>query len=224
MTKRVSLFVTCVVDQLLPRAGLAMAEVLAKVGYEVEFRPAQTCCGRPAYEAGCREQAQQVGAAFQRTFADAEYVVTPSTSCATMLRKRLPELCGPSMQKGARETAGRVWEFSRFLVEVARVEDVGARFEHPVVVQEAEGLHGGVRLLSHVKGLQQLPLSDWAGSGHLWGHREPVSPMLVQRIAASGASHVVGMEAERLLLLRGALERGGHAIETVHLAEVLASR
>ncbi|OYW09815.1 MAG: hypothetical protein B7X34_05965, partial [Acidobacteriia bacterium 12-62-4] len=104
MTKRVSLFVTCVVDQLLPSAGLAMAEVLARAGYEVEFRPAQTCCGRPAYEAGCREQAQLVGEHFLTSFADAEYVVTPSTACATMLRKRLPEFGGLA----ARELAGRV--------------------------------------------------------------------------------------------------------------------
>ena len=220
MTKRVSLFVTCVVDQLLPSAGLAMAEVLARAGYEVEFRPAQTCCGRPAYEAGCREQAQLVGEHFLRSFADAEYVVTPSTACATMLRKRLPEFGGLA----ARELAGRVWEFSRFLVEVARVEDVGARFEHAAVVQEAEGLNCGPRLLAHVKGLEQVCVSDWAGSGKLWGRGEPVSPALVNRIGASGASHVIGMEAERLLLLRRALEKAGHAIETVHLAEVLASR
>lgn len=220
MAKRVSLFVTCVVDQLLPRAGLAMAEVLTRVGCEVEFRPAQTCCGRPAYEAGCREQAQLVGEHFLTTFAGAEFIVTPSTSCATMLRKRLPELAGSA----AREVAGRVWEFSRFLVEVARVENLGARFEHAVVVQEAEGLNYGRRLLSHVQGLEQVPLTDWAGSGTLWGHREPVSSALLNRIAGSGASHVIGMESERLLLLRRALERGGHPIETVHLAEVLASR
>lgn len=220
MTKRVSLFVTCVVDQLLPRAGLAMADVLKRVGYEVEFRTAQTCCGRPAYEAGCREQARAVGEHFLTAFADAEFVVTPSTSCASMLRKRLPELSGPA----AREVAGRVWEFSRFLVEIAKVEDVGARFEHQVVVQEAEGLNCGLRLLGHVKGLEQLPMSDWAGSGDLWGSCEPVSPALVNRIVGSGASHVVGMETERLLLLRRALQRGSHAIETVHLAEVLASR
>lgn len=220
MTKRVSLFVTCTVDQLLPRAGLAMAEVLTRVGYEVEFRAAQTCCGRPVDEAGCREQAQAAGAYCIDVFAGAGYVVTPSTACATMLRKRLPELCGPE----AADLAGRVWEFSRFLVEIARVEDVGARFEHSVVLQEADGLDCGRRLLDRVKGLQQIPMSDWTGSGSLWGQGEPVSLALVNRIAASGASHVVGMEAERLLLLRRALERKEPTIQTVHLAEVLASR
>lgn len=220
MTKRVSLFVTCTVDQLLPRAGLAMAEVLARVGYEVEFRAAQTCCGMPVYEAGCREEARAAGARCLDVFAGAGYVVTPSTACATMLRKRLPELCGPE----ASELAERVWEFSRFLVEVARVEDVGARFEHPVVLQEADGLNCGRRLLEQVKGLQQVPMNDWTGSGSLWGKAEPVSLALVNRIAGSGASHVVGMETERLLLLQRALERKDHPIRTLHLAEVLASR
>jgi L-lactate dehydrogenase complex protein LldE len=220
MTKRVSLFVTCVVDQLMPRAALAMADVLTRVGYEVEFRPAQTCCGRSVYEMGCREQAQAAGAYCVDVFAGAGYVVTPSTACAATLRKRLPEQGGPA----AAELAGRVWEFSRFLVEIARVEDVGARFEHPVVFQDAEGLNGGRRLLAQVKGLRLLPLPDWAGSGSFWGRSEPVSPALVDRIAESGARHVVGMEPERLLLLRGALAKRDDGIEALHLAEVLASR
>ena len=51
-----------------------------------------------------------------------------------MLRKRLPELCGAE----ASNLAERVWEFSRFLVEIARVEDVGARFGVVVVVGAEE--------------------------------------------------------------------------------------
>ena len=32
MARRVSLFVTCVVDQLFPKVGIAMAEVLERIG------------------------------------------------------------------------------------------------------------------------------------------------------------------------------------------------
>ena len=37
MGKRVSLFVTCMVDQLFPKVGLAMADVLERLGYVVDF-------------------------------------------------------------------------------------------------------------------------------------------------------------------------------------------
>jgi L-lactate dehydrogenase complex protein LldE len=46
----------------------------------------------------------------------------------------------------------------------------------------------------------------------------------VDSILKTGASHVVSLDSSCLMQLRGALSRGGHNIETVHLAEVLASR
>ena len=45
MARRVSLFVTCIVDQLFPSVSIAMAEVLERIGYQVDFPEAQTCCG-----------------------------------------------------------------------------------------------------------------------------------------------------------------------------------
>ena len=55
---RVSLFVTCVVDQVFPNVGMAMTEVLERAGCEVEFREAQTCCAQPAFNSGYRDQAR----------------------------------------------------------------------------------------------------------------------------------------------------------------------
>src|ERR1035437_8150408 len=43
MAERVSLFVTCIVDQLFPQIGMAMAEVLERLGYELDFPEKQTC-------------------------------------------------------------------------------------------------------------------------------------------------------------------------------------
>jgi Arc/MetJ-type ribon-helix-helix transcriptional regulator len=37
MARRVSLFVTCIVDQIFPRTGIAMADVLERLGYMVDF-------------------------------------------------------------------------------------------------------------------------------------------------------------------------------------------
>ncbi len=34
MGNRVSLFVTCIVDQLFPQVGIAVTEVLERLGYE----------------------------------------------------------------------------------------------------------------------------------------------------------------------------------------------
>jgi len=92
MPPRVSLFVTCLVDQLFPRVGLAMAEVLERLGYRVEFPEAQTCCGQPAFNTGYRTEARQVARSLLGAFEGADYVVCPSGSCASMVRRHYAEI------------------------------------------------------------------------------------------------------------------------------------
>jgi len=163
MPARVSLFVTCLVDQLFPQVGLAMAEVLERLGYRVEFPEAQTCCGQPAFNTGYREEARQVARHFLQVFRHSEYIVAPSGSCISMVKKHYPELfCQePQWFERAQQVAARVWEFSQFLLEVAAAEDVGARL--PAVVTYHDSCHalrelgireGPRRLLSKVRGLE----------------------------------------------------------------------
>ena len=57
MAQRVSIFVTCIVDQLFPSVGLAMAGVLDRLGYAVDLpedHEDQTCCGQPGFNTGYR--------------------------------------------------------------------------------------------------------------------------------------------------------------------------
>ena len=82
---RVSLFVTCIVDQLFPQVGMAMAKVLERLGYEVDFPEAQTCCGQPAFNSGYPEEARKVARHFLKVFGDAEHIVVPSGSCTSMI-------------------------------------------------------------------------------------------------------------------------------------------
>ena len=92
MSKRVSLFVTCIVDQLFPKVGMAMADVLERLGYQVDFPEAQTCCGQPAFNSGYREEARAVARHSCDVFRDAEYVVVPSGSCTSMITHHFAEL------------------------------------------------------------------------------------------------------------------------------------
>src|SRR4051812_9140109 len=128
MARRVSLFVTCIVDQLFPKVGMAIAEVLERIGYEVDFPEAQTCCGQPAYNSGFRGEARLVARHFLDVFQDAEYVVVPSGSCCSMISHHFEEILHKDAKylEAARALAPRVWEFSSFLTDVAKVEDVGA--------------------------------------------------------------------------------------------------
>src|ERR1035438_4055383 len=168
MGKQVSLFVTCMVDQLFPNVGIAMADVLERLGYRVDFPENQTCCGQPAFNSGYRAEARTVARHFLQTFAASEQIVVPSGSCTSMITHHFADLFQkePETLALVHGMQKKVFEFATFLTEVAGVEDVGARFEE--VVTFHDGCHAlrelGIRtaprrLLARVKGLELRQMS-----------------------------------------------------------------
>jgi len=127
MANRVSLFVTCIVDQLFPQVGMDMAGVLERLGYEVDFPEGQTCCGQPAFNTGYRDEARTVARHFLDTFESSERIVAPSGSCTSMVTHHYAELFQkePETLERVHSLEKRIWEFSTFLTEVAGVDDVG---------------------------------------------------------------------------------------------------
>ncbi len=140
--KRVSLFVTCIVDQLFPKVGMAMAEVLESLGYQVDFPEEQTCCGQPAFNSGYRGEARTVARHFLDTFETCEChrgsVRLLHLHGGPPFRRTLPK--EPDTLARVHALEKRVWEFSTFLTQVAGVEDVGARMT--AVVTFHDGCHG----------------------------------------------------------------------------------
>lgn len=57
LVMKVSLFITCMVDQMFPQVGAAMVNLLTRLGVEVAFNEEQTCCAQPAFNAGYRKEA-----------------------------------------------------------------------------------------------------------------------------------------------------------------------
>jgi L-lactate dehydrogenase complex protein LldE len=241
MGQRVSLFVTCLVDQLFPKVGMAMVEVLERLGYTVDFPENQTCCGQPAFNSGYRAEARAVARHFLDVFQEAEYIVTPSGSCASMAGHHFAELFQkePETLERARALGQRVWEFSKFLVEVAGVEDVGARLEE--VVTFHDGCHAlrelGVRdqprrLLARVRGLElreMQPAEECCGFGGTFSVKfaelsGAMARTKIEAILRTGARAVVSTDSSCLMQIQGALSRDGSPVRTMHLAEVLASR
>jgi L-lactate dehydrogenase complex protein LldE len=241
MAERVSLFVTCMVDQLFPKVGIAMADVLERLGYQMDFPENQTCCGQPAFNSGYWQEARTVARHFLDTFEKSERIVVPSGSCTAMIVHHFAEMFQKEPETLARVHAleKRVWEFATFLTEVAGVEDVGARFNG--VVTFHDGCHAlrelGVkaaprRLLARVRGLElreMSPAEECCGFGGTFSVKFPevsggMARTKVESIKKTGANTVVSIDSSCLMQLRGALSRAGLPIETLHLAEVLAKR
>jgi len=241
MSQRVALFVTCIVDQLFPEVGLATADVLERLGYQVDFPEDQTCCGQPAFNTGYRKEAREVACRCIEILRGAEYVVVPSGSCTSMITHHYEELFAkdPARLEELHGLLPRVWEFSRFLLEVAKVEDLGARYDGIVTFHDScHGLRelkikdGPRRLLSRVRGLtlREMDLAEeCCGFGGTFSVKFPgisgaMSRNKIDSILRTGADTVTGVDASCLLQLRGALSRAGLPIKTLHLAQILASQ
>ncbi len=220
---------------------MAMAEVLERVGYTVEFREDQTCCGQPAFNSGHLEPARQVAWHFLDTFHGADYIVVPSGSCTAMITHHYEQLFAnePALLEIARALAPRVWEFSRFLVEVAGVDDVGARFDGVVTyhdschaLRELKVKTQPRQLLRNVRGLELREMDiaeECCGFGGTFAVKFPevsggMARTKIESILKTGADTVVSADCSCLMQLQGALLRAGSTVRTLHLAEVLASR
>lgn len=241
VSSRVSLFVTCIVDQVFPQVGVAMTEVLERLGYEVDFPEAQTCCGQPAFNTGYVEEARKIAQHFLHVFRDSEYIIVPSGSCTSMIAHHFADVFqhDPKLLSEVHALEPRVWEFSRFLLDVAGVEDVGARFDGLVTyhdschaLRELRIKSGPRRLLSKVRGLTLSEMSaaeECCGFGGTFSVKFPdvsgaMARTKIESIQKTGASTIVSVDSSCLMQLQGVIDRAGLPIRTMHLAEVLASR
>jgi L-lactate dehydrogenase complex protein LldE len=235
------LFVTCIVDQFFPRVGMAMAETLERLGCSVEFPEAQTCCGQPAFNSGYRDEARAVAGHFLDAFDGCEYIVAPSGSCTSMVTHHYEELFAgdEARLRQVRDLAPRVFEYSQFLTSVMRIDHLGAKFPHKVTYHD--GCHAlrelkikeqPRRLLRNVGGLELIemePSEECCGFGGTFSVKfASVSGAMartkIDAIVRTGAEYVVSADSSCLMQIEGKLRRDGHAVRTMHLAEVLASR
>ncbi len=234
----VSLFIPCFIDQLAPQVGMDMVRVLRRLGYQLNFPAQQTCCGQPAFNVGYWNEARPLAERFVRIFEKAEAVVCPSGSCTTMVRNFYPELlAGTPLEEPARELSKRVFEFSEFLVQVAKKLDVGAQFAHKVTFHDAcHGLRelrlqeGPRELLRRVRGLELVEMphrEECCGFGGAFAVKfDMISAAMgdskVQSIQASGADVVTSLDQSCLLHIEGMLRRHKLPVRTMHLASILA--
>ena len=238
----VQLFVTCLVDSFFPQIGLAMVRVLNRAGVGVDFPAAQTCCGQPAFNAGLRSQARPLAEhtiqVFEKTAGD---IIIPSGSCTAMLRVGYLELFkdDPAWLRRAQALAGRVYEFTEYLVDVRGISDLGSRWPgkltyHPSChLLRLLGVDRQPRLLlACVKEAEIVELperEDCCGFGGVFSveHPELSAEFLKRKISnleKTASPTLVVCDTGCLMHIQGGLHRERKSQRVVHIAEVLNSR
>ncbi|MCX4451997.1 (Fe-S)-binding protein [Streptomyces sp. NBC_01340] len=243
---RVALFLTCVNDTLYPDTGRAVVKLLTRLGVDVDFPMAQTCCGQAHYNTGYRHEAEPLARHFSDVFSEYEAIVTPSGSCGAMVRELYPRMGERARAEGRGDTLAatlapvvpKTYELTEFLVDVLGVTDVGAYYPHTVTYHPTcHGLRSlrlgdrPRRLLQAVKGLElrELPGADeCCGFGGTFAVKNPdVSAAMgadkVHNAESTNAEVLCAADNSCLMHIGGTMARLKTRMRPVHIAEILAS-
>lgn len=236
---KVHIFIPCFVDQLYPTVGMNMVKVLEKAGCEVIYNPAQTCCGQPAFNAGFWGEAKEVCTKFITDFEGAQYIVTPSASCAGFVKNYFNRLFENSAyQQPAKKTSEKIHEFSSFLVNVLQVENLGAVLEGKATYHDscAALRECGIKeeprkLLQQVQGLELIEMKETStccGFGGTFAVKfEPISIAMgeqkTQHALETGAELLISTDMSCLMHIDGCIRNKNAGLKVMHLADVLAS-
>ncbi|MCS1392727.1 (Fe-S)-binding protein [Lysinibacillus boronitolerans] len=237
---KVTLFATCLGDMFQGNVGKAVVEVLERLGCDIDFPEDQICCGQPAYNSGYVKESKNAMKKMITAFEHAEYVVSPSGSCAYMLKEYPAVFKGdPIWEPKAQTLAAKTYEFTEFIVNVLKIEDVGARLEGTATYHTSCHMtrllgvtEAPLHLLKNVKGLHYV---DLPGKDRCCGFGGTFSVKMgnisgemvnekVLNVEETGADILIGADAGCLLNIGGRIQRQDKPIKVMHIAEVLNCR
>ena len=239
---KIALMVTCLADGLFPEVGKATVALLERLGHEVAFPEAQTCCGQMHVNTGYQREALPLVRHFVEVFEGYEVIVAPSGSCVGSVRHQHAMVArrggDEELARQAEAVAARTYELSELLVDVLGTDDVGAYYPHRVTYHPTchslRMLRVGdkpLRLLRNVRGMTLLELPDaeqCCGFGGTFALKNPdtSTAMLadkMRQVLSTGAEALTAGDASCLMHVGGGLSRLRSGTRTVHLAEILAA-
>ncbi len=244
--KKIGLFIPCYIDQFYPHVGIATLKLLQGLGLQIGYPLKQTCCGQPLANSGAEKKAIPVYWNFVKNFCEFDYVVSPSGSCVYHVREHYNILEQTSEVQKVRKNT---FELCEFLVDILKVEDLGASFPRRVGLhQSCHGLRGlklGTpselvaernskvhRLLTRVKGIELIELEredECCGFGGTFSVFEPdvsvkMGRMRIKDHETNGAEVITATDMSCLMHMEGLIRREKRAIKVMHVAEILNSR
>ncbi len=235
----IQLFIPCYIDQLYPETGFNTIKILEKAGCKVHYNPEQTCCGQPAFNSGYWKESASLAEKFLRDFKPSMPIVSPSGSCSSFVINHYQKLLAgkPELLAQHDQIKSSVFEFSDFLVNVLKVDNLGAKFPHKVTFHDScsalreYGIKDEPRhLLVQVAGLELVEMEECdtcCGFGGTFAVKNKsisaaMAEKKVQNALATGVEFIVSTEASCLMNINGYIAKNKLSIKGVHLADILA--
>lgn len=235
----VDIFIPCFIDQVYPQTGMNMVKLLEKLGVDVNYNPNQTCCGQMAFNSGFWDEAKEMGEKFIRDFSDDRPIVSPSASCSGMVKNYYPWLFhNTAYHYEYKQLKKNMYEITDFILNVLKVEDVGATFKHKVTYHDScaalreYGIKDEPRkLLQKVQGLELIEMKDnevCCGFGGTFSAKfEPISTAMaeqkVKNALNTGAEYIVSTDSSCLMHQQGYIDKHKLPLKTIHIVDLLAN-
>lgn len=236
----IQLFIPCYIDQLYPETAFNTIKILEKVGCTVHYNPEQTCCGQPAFNSGYWKEAGNLAEKFLTDFNTDMPIVSPSGSCSSFVIHHYHKILAdkPELLAKHAQLKSSVFELSDFLVNVLKVENLGAKFPHKVTFHDScsalreYGIKDEPRkLVSQVEGLELIEMEEsdtCCGFGGTFAIKNTaISAAMAEKkilnALATGAKYIISTEASCLMNINGFCKKNKLDVKGIHLADILAS-
>ncbi len=234
----VDIFIPCFIDQLYPQTAFNMVKVLERLGVQVHYNSNQTCCGQMAFNSGFWDEAKSLGVKFIKDFNTGRPVVGLSASCLGYVKNYFEKLFyNTPWHLENRKLRGNLYEITDFLINVLKVENVGARF--PAIVtyhdscaalREYKLKDEPRKLLQCVEGLTLVEMKnndECCGFGGTFSVKhEPVSTAMTEQKVLdaidTGAEIIVSTDLSCLMQMEGYIQKHKLKIKTMHIVDLLA--
>ncbi len=235
-----TIFASCLVDRVLPEAGLALERIARAAGYRIEYPSGQWCCGLMPANAGDFEKGVTLNGKLIEALKDAPGpIVTPSASCfgavtmdAEDWGQRDPALGG---------VAGRMRDSTRFALGLleTRPDLVAGGGQRPRVAYHDScqslrqlGLKSEPRRLLELAGYDVVDLPDVAACCGFGGTFSLDWPQVADRlgqwkldaIGQTGAAIVASDNPGCLMQIRTAAQRHHRPLRVAHVLELVSER
>ena len=240
---KIGLFIPCYVDQFYPNVGIATYQLLQKLGCDVHFPLAQTCCGQPMANSGYEHLTKGCDVNFIASFAGYDYIVCPSGSCVLHVKDHLHDATNEGV---ATQIRNRVFELTEFLTDILKVETIEGNFpyrgglhischgQRGLKLSQMSELNAPTfskpeQLLRSIKGLELVSLSrkdECCGFGGTFCvTEEAISVKMGQDRIKDHENHhvdyITGFDMSCLMHLEGILKRQKSDIKIIHIAEII---
>ena len=236
---KAALFIPCLSEHLYPESALNMVKLLTHYGVEIEYVEDQTCCGQPEFNSGYRKEIVPVAERFIELFKDKKCIVAPSGSCVTMVRKFYFDLdIRPDLHEARRELSTKIFEFTEFMVNVLKVDQIDGHFPHRVTYHDSCHLNRELGIYKEPRQLiNTIPNIDFVemekpdtccGFGGTFSYKfKELSTEMVARkcryIEESKADYCIGADESCLMNIEGYLRKHDMHAKTMHIATLLAN-